>query len=280
MHLLFDIGGTKTRVAVVNSKNDKKIKKDKYRIFPTPKIFSEGIDFILSVSKILEPSFNFKSAVGSIGGVLNSDKSILANHANKPNLLDWENKHLKESLHKKLGCPVSLENDAAFGALGEAKFGAGKGYEIVAYITIGTGIGGARIVNGSIDENSLGFEPGKQIIDADGSIFPKMKPPITLEDILGGLSIQRRKKMIPTEIEDPAFWKEMTNYLAIGLNDTIVHWSPDVVVLGGSISREFNPEILSKQLKKILTTYPKLPTIKNNQLEDLAGLYGSLAYLQ
>lgn len=280
MHLLFDIGGTKTRVAVVNSKNDKEIKKNKYRIFPTPRLFNEGIESIFSVSKILEPELKFTSAVGSIGGVLNGDKSLLANHANKPNLLDWENKHLKDSLHKKLKCPITLENDAAFGALGEARFGAGKGYGIVAYITIGTGIGGARIVNGSIDENSLGFEPGKQIIDADGSIFPKMNPPITLEDILGGLSIQRRKKMIPTEIEDPAFWKEMSSYLAIGLNDTIVHWSPDVVVLGGSISREFKPETLSKQLEKILTTFPKLPTIKNNLLQDLAGLYGALAYLR
>ena len=222
----------------------------------------------------------YVSAVGSIGGVMSKDKTKLANHANKPNLLDWENKHLKQRLEKELGCPVVLENDAAFGALGEAVFGAGKNYAIVAYITIGTGIGGARIVNQKIDENSLGFEPGKQIIDADGSIFPKLKPPITLEQVLGGLSIQRRKKMIPTDIEDPAFWKEMSYYLAIGLNDTIVHWSPDVVVLGGSISREFLPENISRELKKILTALPILPVIKKNQLEDLAGLYGALAFLK
>jgi len=280
MHLLFDIGGTKTRVAVVKSKNDNAIQNDKYQIFPTPDSFDDGIMAIAAVSKILQPSMRFESAIGGIGGVLNRDKSILANHADKPNLKDWRNKKLKKALEKALSCNVTLENDAALGALGEAVFGAGKNHDIVAYITIGTGIGGARIVNKKIDENSLGFEPGKQIIDADGSIFPKMKPPIRLEDVLGGLSIQRRKKMIPTEIEDPAFWKQMSHFLAIGLNDTIVHWSPDVVVLGGSISKEFKPETLKKQISKVLTAFPSIPQIKHAKFKDLTGLYGALAYIK
>jgi len=280
MHLLFDIGGTKTRVAVVNSPQVRQIPKNNYQIFPTPSLFKDGVKSIVAVSRVLHPMLKFDSAVGGIGGPLNKDKSKLANHANKPNLVDWKNRHLKDALAKELGCSVVLENDSALGALGEAVFGAGKKEKIVAYLTLGTGIGGARIVDGKIDENSIGFEPGKQIIDADGSIFRNLQPPIRIEDILGGLAIQKRKRMIPTEIEDPVFWGQMAKYLAMSLNDSIVHWSPDIVVLGGSIANEFPLRKVSKELKYILTAYPKLPPIKRAKLHDLSGLYGALAYLK
>src|SRR4030066_415253 len=49
--------------------------------------------------------------------------------------------------------------------------GAGKGFNIVAFLTIGTGVGGARIVGGKPDANVFGFEPGHQIIDLGGNIF-------------------------------------------------------------------------------------------------------------
>jgi glucokinase len=65
----------------------------------------------------------------------------------------------------KLGCAAVGRR---CGGLGEAVFGAGKGREIVVYMTISTGVGGARIVGGKIDASAMGFEPGHQIIDACG----------------------------------------------------------------------------------------------------------------
>ena len=67
-----------------------------------------------------------------------------------------------------------LANDSDLDGLGEATVGAGKGFNIVAYITVSTGIGGVRIVGGKIDVSTYGFEPGHQIIDADGSIYSEI----------------------------------------------------------------------------------------------------------
>ena len=56
----------------------------------------------------------------------------------------------------------------ALGGLGEANFGQYKDEKIIAYIAIGTGVGGVRIVDSQIDRNSQGFEPGHQIIVIGG----------------------------------------------------------------------------------------------------------------
>lgn len=275
MFLLFDIGGTKTRVAV--SKNFEKINENKVNIFPTPITFEAGISLITKTAKDLASGEKISFVAGGIGGALNSERSELANYSGKPSLMDWKNKPLKNDLEKELGCSVILENDSALGGLGEALYGSGKNYKLIAFITLGTGVGGAKIENGKIDENSMGFEPGKQIIDTDGSIFPNMEPPVTLGKILGGQEIKKRVGKIPSDIRDQVFWKKMTRYLAIGLNNTVVHWSPDVIILGGSVSREIEIDVLEKELSAVLTAFASPPKIKRATLGDLSGLYGALA---
>jgi glucokinase len=87
-----------------------------------------------------------------------------------PHLPKWVDKPLGSRLEKALGVKVLLENDAALAALGEAVFGAGRRAEIVGYLTISTGIGGARVVDGRIDKKSVGFEPGHMIIDVGNKV--------------------------------------------------------------------------------------------------------------
>ena len=90
---------------------------------------------------------------------------------NAPHLPGWIRKPFSERLKAELACPVFLENDSAIVALGEAHHGAGKGDDIMAYLTVSTGMGGARIVHGAIDVNVFGFEPGHQYIDFDTSAY-------------------------------------------------------------------------------------------------------------
>lgn len=278
MYLLFDIGGTKTRVAIAS--NEGILDEKTVQIFPTPELFEDGIRKISTVGKELSSNKKISTACGGIGGPLNKEKTLLSNHAEKKVFINWEGKPLKAELEKEFDCDVFLENDAALGALGEATFGSGKEFEIVAYLTMGTGIGGARIVNNKIDENSLGFEPGQQIIDADGSIFPDMKPPIRLGQILGGQAIEKRTGKIASEIESTDFWSKLTDYLAIGLNDTIVHWSPDVIILDGSVAKDINLEKLGNKLTEILTILPSIPEVRRATLGEFSGLYGALQYLK
>lgn len=86
-----------------------------------------------------------------------------------PNVKGWEEPvALKQELWRILSLPVFLENDANGAALGENRFGAGKGSTEMVYITVSTGIGGGRITRGLLDRGSNGsaVEVGHMKIDA------------------------------------------------------------------------------------------------------------------
>ena len=97
-------------------------------------------------------------AVG-VAGLLSTDRQILLK---SPHLRKWEGKNIAEAFSQTVGVPILFENDAAFGALGEAVSGAGMGVSILAYIAVGTGVGGARVVDDKIDRATFGFEMGHQ----------------------------------------------------------------------------------------------------------------------
>jgi len=100
-------------------------------------------------------------------------------------------------LEEILEVPVFLRNDTAIVGLGEAHAGAGKGHEIVVYITVSTGVGGVRIIKGEIAKNQFGFEIGHQIIDLDGSVCPSCEKPVDLENMISGRATEQRLKIKP-----------------------------------------------------------------------------------
>lgn len=277
MFILFDIGGTKMRVVAADYE---KLLGEPV-VVSTPKDFNEGIDtlkrIIDNISIDLTASGRSITAiVGGVAGPLDSGKTMLVK---SPNLNGWVGQDIKNALHFYYKVPVVLENDSALVGLGEAHFGAGRGKNIVVYITVSTGVGGVRIVNGKIDEAAVGFEPGHQIIDPDNSLCPTCDGN-DLEAYVSGTAIEKRFGMKPHEIHDNAVWEELAKFLAYGLNNTIVHWSPDIVVLGGSMMKEVGIPVPSvrKYLSEILKIFPEAPTIEKAELGDFGGLYGSLAY--
>ncbi len=275
MLLLFDIGATKTRLAVSEDGENFGVPK----ILQTPKDFDTGVELIKTEVFNLCEGREIKMAAGGVKGALDKEKSRLLS---APILTDWINKPLKENLSKILGAPVFLQNDSAMVGLGEAVYGVGAGYKIVAYITISTGVGGARIVSGKIDENSFGFEPGHQIINFGGPDCSYCHSPGHLEEYISGAAFERRYGKKPYEITDAGIWDETAKLLAYGLNNTIVHWSPDIVVLGGSMMKEIGipVERVCFHLKNILKFFPELPVIEKAGLKDNGGLYGALAFLK
>jgi predicted NBD/HSP70 family sugar kinase len=277
MFILFDIGGSKMRVVAAN--------REKFLGDPvvvvTPKDFNEGIDTLKRIvdnliSELATQNGGIVAIVGGIAGPLNKEQTMLVQ---SPNLSGWVNHDIKNILADVYKVPVVLDNDAALVALGEAHFGAGRGKSIVAYLTISTGVGGARIVDGEIDRESLGFEPGHQIIDPDNTLCPTCEGN-DLEAYVSGTSVKKRFGKEPFEIHDDAIWDELAKFLAYGLNNTIVHWSPDVVVLGGSMMKEVGIPVpaVKKHLAEIMKIFPIMPDIEKAELADFGGLYGSLAY--
>ena len=276
-YLLFDIGGTKMRIAVSHDGETFTVPK----ILDTPKDFDTAIALLKATAYEITGGGAIDYAAGDIAGVFSRDRSVLLK---SPHLPGWNGKNVKYAIETALSCEATLANDAAVVGLGEAVYGGGKGYNIVAYITISTGVGGVRIVNGKIDVSAMGFEPGHQIFDASGG-FHKTGAGglgLDLEGYISGTAITERYDKKPYEITDKKFWNEMARLLAYGLNNTIVHWSPDVVVLGGSMMKEIgiSVEEVKAHLGGILRIYPELPTIVHSELGDIGGLYGALALIK
>jgi predicted NBD/HSP70 family sugar kinase len=89
-----------------------------------------------------------------------------------PRMPGWDRIDIRQILGHDLGVPVFLDNDANMGALGESRFGAGRGVQQLAYIKVGTGIGCGLVIDGSVYRGSCGSagELGHVTVDADGSL--------------------------------------------------------------------------------------------------------------
>jgi predicted NBD/HSP70 family sugar kinase len=272
--ILFDIGGTKTRVAI--SEDLRSITHEKH--FKTPKTPEEGVDAVVAAAKELT-STPVRAVCGGIRGVLSDGKEGIVHDLV---LVKWIDAPIASMLKKKLKAEVYLENDAALAGLGEAHFGAGQGLDIIAYHTISTGVGGAKIEHGQIDGNSAGFEPGRQILDIDKTILGEEVEP-TLENLVSGTAIEKRMGVKPYEIsQDDALWDQLALFLAHGLRNTILYWSPEAVVLGGSMVLG-NPRIMLNDIiqhtNEVLGEGTECPLIIDAKLGDQSGLYGAMARL-
>ena len=272
MYFLFDIGGTKTRLGIASGG---KILKP--TILPTPKRMEDGLLAVGAFLKEKSAIGKIKASVGGVAGVLDASKTKLLN---SPNLPGWSGKPLKKELERTVKAPARLENDAALAALGEASRGAAKGKNIAVYITVGTGVGGARILDGGIDRGI--FEPGHQIIVPSGAVC-SCGGRGHLEAYVSGFSIKKHYKKEPGEITDSKIWDEAARFLAYGIHNALVFWSPDIIILGGSMIIK-NPGISIEKIKacllKIAAPFSKLPPVKKAVLGDWGGLYGGLTLIQ
>ncbi len=274
MYLLLDIGGTKTRIAYSTDG----VSFGDPLVCDTRKNFTEAIAEYAQLAKAAAQGGEVRACAAGVRA-LDADKKTLRA---QPHFPLWVGEPLHQELERALGAPVYLENDAALAGLGEATAGAGKGHDIIAYITVSTGVGGARVVNGNMDPSAFGFEPGNQILDMDGSSHHAGRVSAALESYISGTAFRERYQKEPHEVTNAGAWEEAARVLAYGLHNTIVHWSPDAVVLGGSMITG-NPAIpldrVEAHLTSIMKVFPQLPVIKKAELGDKGGLYGALAFV-
>jgi predicted NBD/HSP70 family sugar kinase len=274
MILLADIGGTKMRIATASTADSFEVPV----VEKTPDSYREGIEILNQHIKNNNPE---KVIIG-IAGTLNKEKTgvMVA-----PNLSSWEGKNIKEDLETT--AEVYIENDTALVGLGEATAGSGKDAEIVVYITVSTGVGGVRIVNKKIDINRYGFEPGHQIVDLDNTVCGPTCQNIEhhgighLDNLVSGKALEQKTGMKAYEVTDEKIWTEHADNLAVGLYNTIVHWSPDVMVLGGSMIVGDPAIPFDRIVEKVgehMKAFKQSPELKKAELGDFGGLYGGLYY--
>jgi glucokinase len=268
--LLFDIGGTNMRVGI--SLDGKKIESP--RIVPTPQSYAEGVKAFGQVCNEILASTKPSVVVGGIAGSLSADKTQVYN---SPHLPDWRNKPFVDDLKKGFGCPVYLENDTALVGLGEAVYGAGKGYSTVGYVTVSTGVNGVKVEDGKISKNYLGYEIGHHIMDFNASLTNIEFGRGEFEDFVGGAAIEKRTGMSPLQIQDPNLWSTTASFLVVGLYNCVLFWSPEMLIVGGPIVTKipFNSIklALSERLK---TIYPETPAIVQASLGEFGGLHGAM----
>lgn len=265
---LFDIGASHTKIGF--SRDDDTI--ESTQIYPTPQGFEEGVATL--TQKALDISQGKMSlAVGGIAGPLNREKTMITA---APNLPDWNNKPLLEELSKVLNAKVVLENDTAMVGLGEAVKGPGSPFNIVAYMTISTGVNGVLVVDKKIAPNAFGYEIGSQLVDFDHTYD---KDSYDFEELVAGSQFKRRFGAQAHEITDPNIWNEEARLVAIGLHNLILFWSPEVVILGGSVAKSIPLDAVIKNVSESLRDiYSDLPQIKKAELGDVGGLWGALHY--
>ncbi|MEK7208728.1 MAG: ROK family protein [Patescibacteria group bacterium] len=253
MFFLSDIGRTKTRLAV--SLDGQTISEPIIR--PTPADFNQGLNLI-------------KELIEELGKGQKRDGLCLGISRKV-----WSGAPLKPELEETFGGPVYLVNDSALVGLGEAHYGAGRNQRLAAYLTVSSGVGGVLIVNGQIAENALGFEPGHQLIVVGEQVR-------SLEELVSGFAIEAQFGRPPHEITNEKIWQELSRYLALGLVNTLVHWSPDCLILGGGMFKTpgFQITVIEKLISEHLTIFSKRPLIRPAALGEIGGLYGALAYLQ
>jgi predicted NBD/HSP70 family sugar kinase len=82
--------------------------------------------------------------------------------------------------------------------------------------------------------------------------------------------------------KDHPLWEESARILAYGLHNTILHWSPERVALGGSMMNEIGIPLARVRfhLEAIRNKFPRIPDMVHGELKDQGGLWGALARLQ
>lgn len=276
MYLLFDIGGTKTRLAVSRDLETF----EEPHVLETSQDYEEGLEAFLREAIKLVGDDELLAVAGGAPGPFDAENPT--KHFGGPNLPDWNEKPFLDQVAKSLGAEVFFENDAALIGLGEAHFGAGKDAEIMVYMTVSTGVGGSRIVDGEIDRSVKGFEPGHQVIDPTRLLCKDCSGPTLEEHVSGSAVLHRFGKRAEDFAQDDPMWQDLAAWLAIGVNNSIVHWSPDVFVLGGSMIVGDPAISVDAVQKEFLSMEPIIssPKIVKAELGDHGGLYGAMALLE
>lgn len=156
MLLGFDIGGTKCAVVLGTkdytgndeagiSVTDKCVLPTDKPVYEMIELLFESAEMLLSRNKLSNQDI---SGIGiSCGGPLSSRKGIILS---PPNLPGWDNIPIVEMAEKRFLKPVILQNDANACAIAEWKYGAGRGFTNIIFLTFGTGMGAGLILDGKL----------------------------------------------------------------------------------------------------------------------------------
>jgi glucokinase len=248
------------------------------------------------------------AAIGvGCGGPLDAERGVITNALNNPG---WIDVPLKRILEDALGRPVHVENDANAAALGEQRFGAGRGVSNLVYVTVSTGIGGGVIIGGNLyrGENGNAGEIGHIAVEYGGrlchcgghgcleayasgtNIAIRAREALVSEEPSLLLDLAGTPDRITAETVSEAVrqgdavatrvWDETTTILAAGVASVINAFNPRLVVIGGGVTRAgelFFEPVRRKALARVMAPLAQVAEIVPSALGDRLGVIGAAA---
>ena len=257
-----DIGGTKILAGVVDSSGTVV----ELRRRPTLGHDVVGVEnSIVELVTELQQQYDVAAVgIGAAGFVDASRSTVMfAPH------LAWRNEPLRARVASRIPIPVVVDNDANTTALGESRFGAGAGYRYVLCITLGTGIGGAIVVDGRVfrGANGMAGEFGHMQVVPDGHRCPcgnrgcweqyasgnalereareliVARSPVAhhLSEVCGGdpekltgpLVTEAARQGDPLSVE---LLSDVGRWLGTGVAGLVAAFDPSAVIIGGGVS--------------------------------------------
>jgi len=273
--LAIDIGGTKFSLAVFDAGQMTQRQSEATHA-------AGGRDWMLdqlaSLIAVWKKHFSFERCGIGFGGLVDFPKQRVVQSTH---VAGWSDFDLPGFIQDQLGVLPVMDNDANAGALGEAAFGAGRGFRPLFYMTLSTGIGGGLITEGDAvyrGADSYAGEIGHLTIRPDGpeclcgshGCFERMCCGLWLERDYGRTAREL--------IKDPQFVQRYIVDLALGLKAAIMLLNPARIVIGGGISKAgsklFPP--LRAELRRQITTWSRARIdVVPAALGDDSVLYGA-----
>ncbi|KAF0815923.1 Xylose-responsive transcription regulator, ROK family [Bacillus sp. ZZV12-4809] len=196
-----------------------------------------------------------------VPGIVNKEGSniLLA-----PNL-GWTDINLKAEIESEFHLPVIIDNEANAGAYGEKRFGAGKNYENLIYVSAGIGIGVGFILQNSLYRGAEGFsgEMGHMVIDIDGKecscgskgcweLYASEQALLNQaknskqED----LNLESLIDMAEVDEEVKDVFRHIGRGLGIGINNIINTFNPEQIIIGNRLA--IARELLSESIMEVV----------------------------
>lgn len=308
---LVDIGGTKTLVALSDGKSIHNMDRMRTRVASGP----EGIidDVASRLRHLVESAgrpLGTLTRIGlSIPGPLDPQTGVVGFAAN----LGWHQYPVGPTLAQRMdGVPVLVEDDANCGGLGEAVYGAGVTASHQVYLAIGTGVGGALILERRLyrGAHSAAGEVGHMVLDPDGPECSCGNRGC-LETLISGSAVAREGRIaaasgasqtlaktarsvnaITSEDVfqaaakgDPASQRIIAHLiprLGIALGNLAKVLDPDLFVLGGGVMsalQSYLPAVEEAFQQQLFPQQPSLPSLRLAQLGSASPLWGVLSLL-
>ena len=245
MYLGIDIGGTKIACGLVSDTGEVL----RQTRCSTP---LSGGTSILDAALNLADRYHREpfQAIGiGTGGQVNADTGVIVSATSL--LPGWAGTEVKAAFEAALGLPCCVDNDVNALAAGESRFGTGKNLATVAYLALGTGVGGALLLNGRLHHGAhwTGAEFGHLLLNIDWAATRR-----TLEDFASGPGLVQTYREISSfsgEITGEAIAAEACQdpgsaaalavtrtgeYLGWGLVSLANMLDPDLIVIGGGLT--------------------------------------------